>query len=870
MSWWRKTNLDDDGNIDGWIKIRSIRRKTNPGDSGSVDGWLRIKSGWRFQGGGLWYKIFGSESPYPKENPKLIFISTDSSTSETECTQRDKMYVTRGKWYEEPISFLIKIQKSIITNWDAPTTLISEELEYTTYQDSDYLDEVPKLASNRPTITLDDIKNKRGFRAQVAAGQDADPTVDDYLLATSWYPSSTGIFPRLNFGFTTYSTGDQIIEDETISVPDFKIFGFKWQYLTSSAASYPDGQYFPSSRTDEFIGKQIVELADFYGNRIGNLQDIDILPNHQYSASITYTQAMIDSGEDYIINLHSFAKDYYYDPALSLQGHIDGQDETVRVASYVFTPPREIEDPEITISNRTKTSVDIGWYSPDAERYKVELIDSITADSLGGYPKLSTEDVTASPFGLTENRLYTVSVTALAGENDKYKSERVSKSFRTLKTGIAAELGVPYDITSTGYKVNIENWSTISSFDITVSATSGAASRSSDVISVTNVPANSNSCLTAITSKIDNINLTAVSYDFAESSPVCIVIGGVWYCLNFVPGGGCSKSIEPYNKTSSGSGYSINCSQTDQCCPSVVLDPKVYTEWVVGLCTTPPQDPQRPRTRTWTQQQKTTAQNCVVTTVELSGSETEYIDCCVPSSTLGTKTYGTPNAWGTCNLNTGQIGRTIPWTATRTNFTRDCTTTTTPESGFDIEYKDCCSASTSTGPKTYGAWTAFGSCIQGERARSRSWTAIQTSNTINCTTTTQEVNGTEYEFTSCCTAGCTLGTKTYGAWTAFGSCIQGERARSRSWTAINTCINTSCNVTSASEVSGTEYEYTACCVQSCTTGEKTYGAWTAYGNCIQGERARSRGWTATQSCFTTSCTNTTETVSGTDYEFTGC
>ena len=136
MSWWRKSNLDDAGNIDGWIKIRSIWRKTNIGDAGSTDGWLRIKSAWRFQGGGLWYKIFGSESPYPKENPKLIFVSTDSSTSETECTQRDKMYVTRGKWYEDPISFLIKIQKSIITNWDAPTTLISQELEYLEYKDS--------------------------------------------------------------------------------------------------------------------------------------------------------------------------------------------------------------------------------------------------------------------------------------------------------------------------------------------------------------------------------------------------------------------------------------------------------------------------------------------------------------------------------------------------------------------------------------------------------------------------------------------------------------------------------------------------------------------------------------------------------------
>ena len=355
MSWWRKANLTDAGNVDGWIKIRSIWRKTNIGDAGSTDGWLRIKSAWRFQGlnalgAGIWYKIFGSESPYPKVNPQLIFVSTDLSTSETQCTQQDKMYVTRGKWYEDPLSFLIKIQKSIISNWDAPTTLISEELEYTTYQDSDYLDEVPKLASNRPTITLDDIKNKRGFRAQVQAGQDVDPTTEDYLLATSWYPSATGIFPKLNFGFHTYSNGEQIVEDDTLSNKDNKIFGFKWQYLTSALSTYPTGQYFPSSQTNEFIGKQIVELTDFYGTRIGDLQSISLSTTHQYSASITYTQAMLDSGEDYIINVYAIANDYYYNSGLSLDGHLSDTSENQRVASYVFTPPRKIENPEITIS----------------------------------------------------------------------------------------------------------------------------------------------------------------------------------------------------------------------------------------------------------------------------------------------------------------------------------------------------------------------------------------------------------------------------------------------------------------------------------------------------------------------------------------
>jgi hypothetical protein len=255
----------------------------------------------------------------------------------------------------------------------------------------------------------------------------------------------------------------------------------------------------------------------------------------------------------------------------------------------------------------------------------------------------------------------------------------------------------------------------------------------------------------------------------------------------------------------SGTDYEyINC-----CTASTTLGTKTYGAWSAYTSCTGI-DPNRSRSRSWTAMQTTINTSCVSTTTEVSGTETEYANCCTATSTLGAKSYGTPGAWGSCNINTGQIGRLLPWTATQTDFSRDCVTTTSIASGNDVEYKDCCSASTSVGEKTYGAWTAFGNCIQGERARSRSWTAIQTSNTINCTSSTSEVNGTEFEYTSCCVAGCTQGTKSYGAWGAYGNCIQGERARVRTWTAITTCINSSCTVLSNTENSGYEYEYISC------------------------------------------------------------
>jgi len=133
MAWWKKVEVGDYGSVTGWLKMKSIYRKVNPGDYGEIKtsggqstGWMKIRSIWRYEGSGNWRRVFGIALPYPKVDPQLIFVSPDSSTSEYYCTQQDKMYVTRGKWYEDPISFLIKIQKAAITNMISPTELISQ------------------------------------------------------------------------------------------------------------------------------------------------------------------------------------------------------------------------------------------------------------------------------------------------------------------------------------------------------------------------------------------------------------------------------------------------------------------------------------------------------------------------------------------------------------------------------------------------------------------------------------------------------------------------------------------------------------------------------------------------------------------------
>lgn len=190
MSWWRKANLDDAGNIDGWIKIKSIWRKCNLNDAGSVNGWLRIRSAWRYRGGGIWDPIFGGIGiPIPKSGyyPLLYFRATNGSeTASSEINtatllnqtspaayQTDKLFLLRGNWQEEPIEFFMRIQKSQDSGFDSGVTLVntssSATRTYLEYSDDDYADEVPLNSANRYTISQSDVRDGYYFRGKVEA-----------------------------------------------------------------------------------------------------------------------------------------------------------------------------------------------------------------------------------------------------------------------------------------------------------------------------------------------------------------------------------------------------------------------------------------------------------------------------------------------------------------------------------------------------------------------------------------------------------------------------------------------------------------------------------------------------------------------------
>ena len=877
-STWRKTDSS-------WERIKSIWRKTD-------SGWERIKSVWR-KTADSWERVFGTGSPSPKSDVNLWFIDSpyDSGAfkSTEEAFQNSKMYIQRGKWENDPVYFEVRIQKKpLIGEWEllSPPGINTNAFTYLAnqeYSDNDFEKIWPTTSSNWPMITLNDIKNKIKFRAKIKVFQSLDFTQTELDQLEFHFPSDLGIAPRLGFDLNPFD-GESIAEYPDLTNPALKQYGIKWRYNTS---------YFSEFDAIDVIGRQIIEVTDYLGNIVIQPFEVPVGSSNPQLSIINYTQAMIDSGEEYIIKLYVVAEDYYYNGGLTLEQYKNDNTQTIKLFSATFQPPILVEDPTITITSRDKSSFNVQWNSPNAERYYVDIKSG--GSSIFGYPKTTT-DTAAFIFGRSENERHDIYVTALAGVDDKFKSNIITKCVRTLTTGIPPILGEPYGHTSNSFKIDITNYAFIDSqagWDVQVNATNGNASRNQQIILVSNVSSGLQSCVTATSSNIDNVDLCRQSWEQRTSNTICETIGN-FYCIKTGPADFCTTFNANYDASGSEGSFLTFCYLNQVCCPTTTYGTWgswQYTEYSdYSNCV----QCQKSRTRTATRSRTKTVTNQDCSQVTTAESETktfttpaaisgetctdcvEYQNCCCPTSvTYTNKQYTGSVTYGSCQFVTGEgnrIEKRTHWTATKTTTNSDCSQTVENNvAGFDSEYVACCTAGCTESNKQYTGVVTYDNCIQGQRAKKTWYTATETCIDSSCNvTSTQTVSRFDVDYVACCTAGCTVSGKTYTAdWSAYSNCVQGERSRSRPWSATETCTNSSCVVTTT-QITGYDFEYAACCTAGCTTGTKTYSDWSAYGNCIQGERARYRTWSATETCTNSSCVVTTSTVTGTEFEYTGC
>ena len=841
MSWWRKANPGDAGSVDGWIKIRSIWRKTNLGDVGSTNGWLRIKSAWRYAGGGLWQRIFsGLDNPTPKSDVNLWFINppynSGSPKSIDEAFQNSKMYIQRGKWDQEPVYFEVRIQKKpLIGNWEllSPPGINDTAFTYLAnqdYSDSDFEKIWPTTSTNWPMITLDDIKNKIKFRAQFKVFQSLDFSQTELDQLVFNFPSDAGVAPRLAFDLNPFN-GEPIAEYPDLTNASLKQYGIKWRYNTS---------YFSEFDAIDVIGRQIVEVADLYGNIVIQPYEVPVGPGNPQLSVINYTQAMIDSEQEYEIRLWIVAEDYYYNGGLTLEQYKNDTEQTIKLFSTTFQPPLFVADPTITITNRTTSGFDASWFSIDATKYLVDIKQGQT--SLPGYPRLTT-DTSASIFGLSENTLYDVYVTAKAGGSDQFSSNQVTQCVRTLTTGIAPVLGEPYSQSASTFKVDITNFDSFlgSGWNFDVSVTNGTASISQETVSVTVNSLGVQSCVTVSASKI-NSDICVQSYLLANSNTVCETLG-TYYCLKtmspYPDGGSCSTFTRNYDASGSEDGFIIRCFLTPVCCASTVVTTSTATTYSgyseFGNCIQCQRTRFRTRTTTVTTNTTNNLENCSSTTsssdeVTQTSSCSECLDyqncCCPPSVSFSNKQFTGVVEDGPCLFVTGEgnrIRRKTYWTATKTTVNSDCSQTVENNvSGYDETLIACCVSSVVITNKQFTGVVEDGPCLfvtgEGNRIlRKTYWTATQTVTSTDCSSSSSQISGFDTSYLPCCTAGCTESNKSYTGVVTYGAfCSQGERSRQREYTATETCIDSSCNVLSQTTVTRNDVDLIPCNQWFCT------------------------------------------------------
>jgi len=129
-----------------------------------VKGFVKTTTGW---------KTFFSETlPVPKSaDPPLFYVVDPSGFADPSIGAYNtyKMYLTRGKWINNPRTFEMKIQRSTSSTFNTITNLISETKTYTSYNDADFESQIPLTTANRPTFTNALTRDGNSYRGFIKA-----------------------------------------------------------------------------------------------------------------------------------------------------------------------------------------------------------------------------------------------------------------------------------------------------------------------------------------------------------------------------------------------------------------------------------------------------------------------------------------------------------------------------------------------------------------------------------------------------------------------------------------------------------------------------------------------------------------------------
>lgn len=238
----------------------------------------KVSTAWRLNDSGVLKRIFASllvpnvktatrpllyfrdTSGYETASSE-IFSATASNLTSPAAYDGDKIFLLRGNWNEEPLSFYMRIQKSLNAGFSSGVTNVNASSSvtrtYASYSDSNYADEVPLSSTNRYTITKADVRDGYYFRGYIEATNNLDRTGEystEVVLPrmyanvnfTQNLDTTYGTSIQTNGGTFTWSySGNSTIQAQDISQQEFYVYPLN---NTSVDALYYTG-VFPGTGT---------------------------------------------------------------------------------------------------------------------------------------------------------------------------------------------------------------------------------------------------------------------------------------------------------------------------------------------------------------------------------------------------------------------------------------------------------------------------------------------------------------------------------------------------------------------------------------------------------------------------------------------
>jgi len=395
-----------------WEQIKKLYRLSSSGT------WEALKKVWRLSSSGVWEIIFSPlATPSIKSATKPLLYFRDTGGYETASSEiaaatgsnltspaaydSDKVFLIRGNWNEEPISFYMRIQKSQTAGFTSGVSTVNGSSSitrtYATYSDSNYADEVPLSSANRYTITKADVRDGYYFRGYIEA-------TNDINLMGSY--STEVVLPRMyaNVSFTQNLDGSYGTSLQTNGGT------FTWSYTGNSTiqAQDIDQQEFLVYPLNNTSGSALYSTTIFPGTGTSTP-----------TTTVTFTSANLNPSTQYTIVIKSTMKDGWASNSTIALRTIETDQKTFTTSAAKPATPTGVTGTDIG-TNRpyNNGAVSLSWTQPSngvtITGYKIEYAQG------PGYITYSTlvantgNNSTSGTFtGLLSNTNYKFIVTAI-------------------------------------------------------------------------------------------------------------------------------------------------------------------------------------------------------------------------------------------------------------------------------------------------------------------------------------------------------------------------------------------------------------------------------------------------------------------------